>query len=327
MSTYTCRDINIYMIPVGVTLLDSPPRPVWCQILIPSGAIGAFLRIIAAYYIVYQLGLFIKLKDITKNTLEAVNALGNQATINDIVLVLENGLLEALSYLESNLYMVLTVIAVWIIGGFLLDSGMSRIKEMLPRSVNIALAIVENLAKLSIIALFALIIIHSYNIIGTQDSLAGLADKVKPVFENFPVFFILAAIPLLMTPLRALLLLVYGGSARNRIGSIFILLAGLLYLYILYLVYTLYNPVNVIRDHLFQLLEAYQSSSAPVLDFKEIISIILETTIVALDRSEFIVESLMTANAFLLVGFLLLKKTRPHQASATHNAETATVQG
>ncbi len=294
--------------------------------MIPSGAIGALLRIIAAYYIVYQLGLFVKLKDITKATLEAVNALGDQAAVSDIIAVLENGLLEALSFLESNLYLVLGVVTVWIIGGFLLDSGMSKIKEMLPRGVNRALAIIESLAKLSIIALFALIIIHSYNIIGAQGDLASIAEEVKPVFENFPVFFILAAIPLLMTPVRALLLLVYGGSARNRIGSIFILLAGLLYLYILYLVYTLYNPMNVIKGHVTQLLETYQAGSMPALDFKEIISIILEATIVALDRSEFIVESLMSANALLLIGFLLLKKTVPQQSSPTPNSETAPVQ-
>ncbi len=294
--------------------------------MIPSGAIGALLRIIAAYYIVYQLGLFVKLKDITKATLDSVNALGDNAAISDIIVVLENGLLEALSFLEANLYTVLAVVAVWIVGGFLLDSGMSKIKEMLPKSVNRALAIVEGLAKLSIIALFALFIVYSYNIIGAQGDLASLAEEAKPVFENFPVFFILAAIPLLMTPLRALLLMVYGGSARNRIGSIFILLAGILYLYIVYLVYTLYNPMNVLKEHVIQVLETYEAGSIPAIDFKEIITIVLETTMVALDRSEFIVESLMSANALLFIGFLLLKKAEPGQADPNPSSTTPPAQ-
>ncbi len=278
--------------------------------MIPSGAAGAVLRIIAAYYIVYQLGLFVKLKDITENTLMSINALDGHATITEIARILEGGVRESIGYIEANFYLILTVMTAWIIGGFLLDSGMARIKDMLPKSINIALTAIEILAKLAVLTLFALIILYSFNLIEARGDTANLSEKTAFIFDNFSVFFLLVIIPLLMTPLRALLLLVYGGSARNRIGSIFILLSGLLYLYIVYLVYTLYNPMAVVGDHLESLLEAYQAGATPAVDAKEIITLMLETTVVALDRAEFIVENLMAANGLLLIGFMLLKHAK-----------------
>ena len=278
--------------------------------MIPSGAAGAVLRIIAAYYIVYQLGLFVKLKDITENTLTSINALDGHATITEIVRILEGGVRESIGFIEANFYLILAVMTAWIIGGFLLDSGMARIKDMLPKSINTVLTAIEILAKLAVLTLFALIILYSFNLIEARGDTANLAEKAAFIFDNFSVFFLLVIIPLLMTPLRALLLLVYGGSARNRIGSIFILLAGLLYLYIVYLVYTLYNPMTVIGDHLESLLAAYQAGATPAVDAKEIITLMLETTVVALDRAEFIVENLMAANGLLLIGFMLLKHAK-----------------
>lgn len=191
---------------------------------------------------------------------------------------------------------ILLAAALWVVGGWLLNSAWSRLSRLWPGWVRLLFKVLDAVFGLALV-IALLYPIKILSLLASHTSILALV----PLAKYIVVLYIL---PLTLPLLKALASLYYSTEKRSRIGLTLILAGALFYIYTMYLIYTALNPVKAVTAHL----QALDPTQIGLHDAREIALAGLDAAEVVTLRTRLIVATLTTASLAYAAGFLLFQE-------------------
>ncbi|MEN2999484.1 MAG: hypothetical protein ABDH61_02785 [Acidilobaceae archaeon] len=277
------------------------------------GAAGGILKFLAGMALIYYVAIFAYAASELSSAKEEVSSATNVVAATE---VLRRTLNDVYSFVNLNVYAIIIVCLLWIVGTSLLARSWDSVTEKWPRRAKIAYAAAAVLTGLMVFLASAYL---------ARPFLLQILEGRREVEEVMRYFAelelswalpYLFASPLLLPVLRGLLTFLYPAGG-TWVGAAFLLLGGLTYSIGIFQVYRIFRPLQELRE------ELSQAFSEQLTEFQVVK--LLESSLASLEimvnRTEGLVLVVSLASLFYGIGFLLLDKKLLARAVGKERAE------
>ncbi len=251
------------------------------------------MRVAAGAYLVYVTRVFDNMLASIEQGRTGVEA---ASTVEDLAGALWGSAAGIVSSIAAASTGILVAVALWIVGGWLINSAWSRLSRLWPGWVRLLFKVLDAVFGLALV-IALLYPLRLLSLLASHTSILTLIPLAKYIV-------VLYLLPLTLPLLKALASLYYSTEKKSRIGLTLILAGGVFYLYTMYLVYTALNPVKAVTAHL----QALDPETISLHDAREIALAGLDAAEVVTLRTRLIVATLTTASLAYTTGFLLFQE-------------------
>ena len=257
------------------------------------GVIGGLLRTVAGLYLLYVSQVLPRLGELLAQARAGVES---AASLEDLAGSLWDAASSGIGVLAGELPGVLLALLLWVLGGWLLNSGWGRLSRLWPGWVRAAFRVLDII--LGVVLVIGLL--YPLRILYLIASNAGLEE----ILPSARLLLLIYIAPLTLPILKALATIYYSqGGKRSRAGLLLLALGGAVYLYTMYLVYTAFNPIHAIIVHIDNMPPQPGLGQA-----KQLALAGIDALTILLERTEMAIKALTTASILYTIGFLLVQE-------------------
>ncbi|MCE4603662.1 MAG: hypothetical protein F7B20_01695 [Aeropyrum sp.] len=261
-----------------------------------EGFLGGLLKVVAAYYLVFVIGLFSGLKTVLEGAEARVASLeaAGQVSAQDVIAVLEFLAVGVETRFREEALGILAGLVLWILGGYLFSREWDRLTQYWPPLIVRAFRAFVWLSR--VVALLAGI--------ATGFILSRLSGDVAAFLASLRIYSLIAILyimPLLPPAVYSLIALLFPPPS-SRAGVLLLVAGAVLYVYSMYSVIMAFRPLSALSGPIEEVLTSGLGGQAGI----DLLYGVLRATEILVERLRNTIISLALATALYTLGFALI---------------------